>query len=48
MTNRATNINKDKQYSSDNVTNCFDKFNGNNISKVERKGVTLSVIRKIN
>ena len=28
------------------LINCFDKFKGNDISKVERNGLLLSVIRK--
>ena len=28
------------------LTNCFDKFKGSDISKVERNGLLLSVIRK--
>tara|TARA_B100001173_G_C15752768_1_gene447594 strand:- start:44 stop:631 length:588 start_codon:yes stop_codon:yes gene_type:complete len=47
MTNRATNQN-DNKYSSDNVTNCFSKFVGIDISHVKRNGIVLSVIRKIN
>ena len=42
MTNRAT-IDKNN-----NLTNCFDKFSGDDIYKVSRNGVKLSVIRKIN
>ena len=47
MTNRTTSI-KENIYSSNNITNCFDKFNGTDISQVKRNGVVLSVIRKIN
>ena len=47
MTNRSTNK-MENIYSSDNVTNCFDKFKGKDISTVKRNGVILSVIRKIN
>ena len=47
MTNRTTAI-KENIYSSKNITNCFDKFNGTDISQVKRNGVVLSVIRKIN
>ena len=39
MTNRVTD--------GDNPINCFDKFKGLDISKVERNNLTLSVIRKI-
>ena len=28
------------------LTNCFDKFKGSDIAKVERNGLLLSVIRK--
>ena len=42
MTNRTTFDNNM------NITNCFDKFAGNDIFKVERNGLSLSVIRKIN
>ena len=47
MTNRTTNI-KENIYSSNNITNCFDKFKGKDISQVKRNGMVLSVIRKIN
>ena len=47
MTNRTTSI-KENIYSSNNITNCFDKFNGIDISQVKRNGMVLSVIRKIN
>ena len=47
MTNRTTSI-KENIYSSNNITNCFDKFNGKDISQVKRNGMVLSVIRKIN
>ena len=47
MTNRSTNK-IENIYSSENVTNCFDKFIGKDVSVVKRNGVILSVIRKIN
>ena len=47
MTNRTTSI-KENIYSSNNITNCFDKFNGTDITQVKRNGMVLSVIRKIN
>ena len=47
MTNRSTYI-KENINSSKNVTNCFVKFEGENITEVKRNGVVLSVIRKIN
>ena len=40
MTNRVTDHN--------GPLNCFDKFRGENVYKVERNGLLLSVIRKIN
>ena len=45
MTNRATFAEKNK--SNRKITNCFDKYKGNDIFKVERNGLVLSVIRKI-
>ena len=39
---------KENIYSSKNITNCFDKFNGTDISQVKRNGMVLSVMRKIN
>lgn len=42
MTNRTTIDNEGKQ-----ITNCFDKFKGDDIFKVERNGLLLSTIRKI-
>ena len=39
MTNRVSNA--------DGLINCFDKFSGGNIFKVERNGLILSVVRKI-
>ena len=47
MTNRTTFI-KENINSSKNVTNCFKKFEGPDITQVKRNGVVLSVIRKIN
>ncbi len=47
MTNRSTFI-KENINSSKNVTNCFKKFSGSDVTQVKRNGVILSVIRKIN
>ena len=47
MTNRSTFI-KENINSSKNVTNCFKKFEGKDVTQVKRNGVVLSVIRKIN
>ena len=47
MTNRSTFI-KENINSSKNVTNCFKKFEGSDVTQVKRNGVILSVIRKIN
>ena len=47
MTNRSTFI-KENINSSKNVTNCFKKFQGPDVTQVKRNGVVLSVIRKIN
>ena len=47
MTNRVT-LKKGNAYETDNLTNCFDKFNGKDVFKVTRNGIVLSVIRKIN
>ena len=44
MTNRAIIANNNDI----NITNCFVKFDGNDIFKVERNGLPLSLIRKIN
>ena len=44
MTNRVT----EKTHGTKKLINCFDKFEGENISKVKRNGMTLSVVRKIN
>tara|TARA_Y200000002_G_scaffold193478_1_gene159827 strand:+ start:370 stop:753 length:384 start_codon:yes stop_codon:yes gene_type:complete len=43
MTNRTTTSDKNNE-----LTNCFNKFKGENIFKVSRNGVDLSIIRKIN
>jgi len=43
MTNRTVNNNNVNQ-----ITNCFDKFKGSNLFVVERNGMLLSTIRKIN
>ena len=46
MTNRA--ILKDEKIKDDyKLTNCFDRFKGDDVFKVERNGLLLSVIRKI-
>ena len=42
MTNRTVFGNKNNQ-----ITNCFDKFKGIDVFKVERNGLLLSTIRKI-
>jgi hypothetical protein len=47
MTNRVTS-DKENAYNSENLVNCFDKFKGENVYKVTRNGLLLSVIRKIN
>ena len=47
MTNRAI-LDYDKNNNDISVTNCFVKFVGNDIFKVERNGLSLSIIRKIN
>ena len=41
MTNRST-VDKNN-----NITNCFDKFTGDDVYEVSRNGVKLSVIRKL-
>ena len=52
MTNRVTldNVTLDNKdiWKSENLINCFDKFEGEDIFKVTRNGMLLSVIRKIN
>ena len=47
MTNRVT-LDKENIYKTENLTNCFDKFPGQDVFKVERNGIVLSVIRIIN
>jgi len=47
MTNRAT-LDDKNIYESENLTNCFDKFKGEDVFRVTRNGMLLSVIRKIN
>ena len=47
MTNRVT-LKKGNSYETDNLTNCYDKFKGQDVFKVTRNGIVLSVIRKIN
>ena len=46
MTNRVTTLNEEG-IDSEKMTNCFDKYKGNDISKVSRNGLVLSVIRKV-
>ena len=45
MTNRVV-MENDQTDASPKLINCFDKFKGNDISKVERNGLILSLIRK--
>jgi hypothetical protein len=47
MTNRVT-LDDENIYKSENLTNCFDKFKGEDVFRVRRNGMLLSVIRKIN
>ena len=47
MTNRSI-IDYNKNNDDINITNCFVKFKGKDVYKVERDGFTLSLIRKIN
>ena len=47
MTNRTTSK-KQKVTIDKDITNCFDKNPGKNISVVERNGQILSIIRKVN
>jgi len=47
MTNRVT-LDDENIYKSENLTNCFDKFKGEDVFRVTRNGMLLSVIRKIN
>ena len=46
MTNRVTLDNKNTN-KSENLINCFDKFKGEDVFKVTRNGLILSVVRKI-
>jgi hypothetical protein len=46
MTNRTTTIGKTYTDDVTKLTNCFDKFKGNNIFEVRRGGMLLSTIRK--
>jgi hypothetical protein len=47
MVNRGI-LKKDKgKYESENVTNCFKKYSGEDMFKVQRNNIDLSVIRKI-
>ena len=43
MTNRAT-LDDENIHKSENLTNCFDKFKGENVFKVTRNGLLLSAI----
>ena len=47
MTNRVTGK-TDNVSSPNDLTNCFDKYKGQDTFKVARNGVLLSVVRKIN
>ena len=46
MTNRAI-IDRDNENNTYKLTNCFEKYRGKDLFKVERLGLTLSTIRKI-
>ena len=46
MTNRVTSV-VEKNTDSKKMINCFDRYNGSNISTVSRNGLLLSVIRKV-
>ena len=52
MTNRVTlnntNLDHKNKWKSENLINCFDKYEGEDAFKVTRNGLLLSVIRKIN
>ena len=52
MTNRVTlnntSLEHDEKWKSENLTNCFDKYRGLEVSVVTRSGLLLSVIKKIN
>ena len=41
-------LNKENILKSENLTNCFDKYEGEDAFSVKRNGMLLSVIRKIN
>ena len=47
MTNRVI-LNKENIWKTENLTNCFDKYEGEDAFSVTRNGMLLSVIRKIN
>ena len=46
MTNRSAFVEEKAQHLN-KVTNCFDKYKGEDIFKISRNGLVLSVIRKI-
>ena len=46
MTNRTVSLEEKSEYSK-KITNCFDKYKGQDIFSVSRNGIVLSVIRKI-
>ena len=46
MTNRVTYAGEKSKYPK-NLINCFDRYKGNDVFKVSRNGLVLSVIRKI-
>ena len=46
MISRVTFAEEKAKYSK-NIINCFDKYKGNDVFKVMRNGLILSVIRKI-
>ena len=52
MTNRVTlnntNLDHKNKWKSGNLINCFDKYKGEDVFKVTRNGLLLSVIKKIN
>ena len=52
MTNRVTlnntSLEHDEKWKSENLTNCFDKYRGLEVSVVTRSGLLLSIIKKIN
>ena len=47
MTNRVTTIGKNYTKDVNKLTNCFDKFKGENIFEIRRAGMLLSTIRRI-